>query len=224
MPKMNLSLILIIIFISFITPVWAKSMYVTDSIKITFRNGPSIRHKVLAMLKSGEEVEVLEELNSWTKVRLKDGKEGYVLSHYLSPNIPKSFIINSLQNKVKYLQEQLQKLTQVKERLEASNSELKTNLELKERRLAKVEKEYNDLKSGSANYIETKQAKEQLETENKRLKVQLATLLKRNKKLEKKDDRLWFLSGAGVLLVGWVLGLILGRTQIGRKRRYKLEI
>ena len=224
MPKMNLSLILIIIFISFITPVWAKSMYVTDSIKITFRNGPSIRHKVLAMLKSGEEVEVLEELNSWTKVRLKDGKEGYVLSHYLSPNIPKSFIINSLQNKVKYLQEQLQKLTQVKERLEASNSELKTNLELKERRLAKVEKEYNDLKSGSANYIETKQAKEQLETENKRLKVQLATLLKRNKKLEKKDDRLWFLSGAGVLLVGWVLGLILGRTQISRKRRYKLEI
>jgi len=224
MPKMNLSLILIIIFISFITPVWAKSMYVTDSIKITFRNGPSIRHKVLAMLKSGEEVEVLEELNSWTKVRLKDGKEGYVLSHYLSPNIPKSFIINSLQNKVRYLQEQLQKLTQVKERLEASNSELKTNLELKERRLAKVEKEYNDLKSGSANYIETKQAKEQLETENKRLKVQLATLLKRNKKLEKKDDRLWFLSGAGVLLVGWVLGLILGRTQISRKRRYKLEI
>ena len=224
MPKMNLSLILIIIFISFITPVWAKSMYVTDSIKITFRNGPSIRHKVLAMLKSGEEVEVLEELNSWTKVRLKDGKEGYVLSHYLSPNIPKSFIINSLQNKVKYLQEQLQKLTQVKERLEASNSELKTNLELKERRLAKVEKEYNDLKSGSANYIETKQAKDQLETENKRLKVQLATLLKRNKKLEKKDDRLWFLSGAGVLLVGWVLGLILGRTQISRKRRYKLEI
>ena len=224
MPKMNLSLILIIIFISFITPVWAKSMYVTDSIKITFRNGPSIRHKVLAMLKSGEEVEVLEELNSWTKVRLKDGKEGYVLSHYLSPNIPKSFIINSLQNKVRYLQEQLQKLTQVKERLEASNSELKTNLELKERRLAKVEKEYNDLKSGSANYIETKQAKDQLETENKRLKVQLATLLKRNKKLEKKDDRLWFLSGAGVLLVGWVLGLILGRTQISRKRRYKLEI
>jgi len=199
-------------------------MYVTDSIKITFRNGPSIRHKVLAMLKSGEEVEVLEELNSWTKVRLKDGKEGYVLSHYLSPNIPKSFIINSLQNKVRYLQEQLQKLTQVKERLEASNSELKTNLELKERRLAKVEKEYNDLKSGSANYIETKQAKDQLETENKRLKVQLATLLKRNKKLEKKDDRLWFLSGAGVLLVGWVLGLILGRTQISRKRRYKLEI
>ena len=224
MPKMNLPLILIIIFISFITPVWAKTMYVTDSIKITFRNGPSIRHKVLAMLKSGEGVEILEELKGWTKVRLKDGKEGYVLSHYLSPNIPKSFIINNLQNKVKYLQEQLRKITQVKERLEVSNSELKANLELKEKRLAKVEKEYNDLKSGSANYIETKQAKDQLETENKRLKVQLATLLKRNKKLEKKDDRLWFLSGAGVLLVGWVLGLILGRTQISRKRRYKLEI
>jgi len=224
MPKMNLPLILMIIFISFITPVWAKTMYVTDSIKITFRNGPSIRHKVLAMLKSGEEVEVLEELKDWTKVRLKDGKEGYVLSHYLSPNIPKSFIINNLQNKVKYLQEKLQKVTQVKESLEALNSGLKANLELKEKRLVKVEKEYNDLKSGSANYIETKQAKNQLEAENKRLKIQLATVLKRNKELEKKDERLWFLSGAAVLLVGWVLGLILGRTQISRKRRYKLEI
>ena len=224
MPKMSFKLVLIIMFISFATPVWAKTMYVTDTIKITFRNGPSIKHKILAMLKSGEEVEVLEELNDWTKIRLKDGKEGYVLSHYLSPNIPKSLIINELQSKVKYLQKQVQKLNQIKETLETSNSKLKASLESKEKQLVKLEKEYNDLKSGSANYIETKQLKDQLEIANKKLKTQLATLLERNKALEGKEKRLWFLSGAAVLLVGWVLGLIWGRTQIGRKRRYKLEI
>jgi len=82
-------------------------MYVTDSFEITVRTGTSTEHKISAMLRSDEEVEALENLGDWTKVRLKTGKEGYVLSRYLTPNIPKSFIITGLQKKVKTLQEEL---------------------------------------------------------------------------------------------------------------------
>lgn len=202
-----------------VAPTWAKTMYVTDSLEITLRGGASPRHKILAMLRSDEEVEVLENLGNWTKVRLKNGKEGYVLSRYLSPNIPKSFIISRLQKRVKTMQEELRNLRKTRETLKFSNSELKTALRSREKQLAKLEKEYSELKSGSANYIETKQLKDQLEIENRRLKSQLATILEKNKKLKRNKDSLWFASGAGVLLAGWILGLIMARVQMRRKRQ-----
>jgi len=214
----NIYSILIITLTLCVAQVWAKTMYVTDSFEITLRGGTSTRHKILAILSSDEEVEVLEDLGTWTKVRLKNGKEGYVLSRYLTSNIPKSFIIRELQRKLKAMQEELTNLRKTKKTLENSNSELKVTLRSRERQLAKLEREYNDLKSGSSNYIETKQLKDQLEVENKRLKIQLATLLEKNKELERKKDSLWFASGAGVLLVGWLLGLIMGRVQTRRRR------
>jgi len=199
-------------------------MYVTDSFEITVRTGTSTEYKILAMLRSNEEVEVLEDLGDWTKVRLKSGKEGYVLSRYLTPNIPKSFIITGLQKKVKTLQEELRDLREAKDTLEVSNSELEATLRSKLEQLAKLEKDYEDLKSGSAHYIEMKQIKDQLEIDNKKLKSQLAAVLEKNRELERKKDSLWFVSGAGVLVAGWVFGLIMGRAQMRRKRRLLYDI
>jgi len=199
-------------------------MYVTDSFEITVRTGTSTEYKILAMLRSNEEVEVLEDLGDWTKVRLKSGKEGYVLSRYLTPNIPKSFIITGLQKKVKTLQEELRDLREAKDTLEVSNSELEATLRSKLEQLAKLEKDYEDLKSGSAHYIEMKQIKDQLEIDNKELKSQLAAVLEKNRELERKKDSLWFVSGAGVLVAGWVFGLIMGRAQMRRKRRLLYDI
>ena len=99
------------------------------------------------------------------------------------------------------MQEELTNLRKTKKTLENSNSELKVTLRSRERQLAKLEREYNDLKSGSSNYIETKQLKDQLEVENKRLKNQLVTLLEKNKELERKKrqfvvcKRSWGLAG-----------------------------
>ncbi|HID73107.1 TPA: TIGR04211 family SH3 domain-containing protein [Candidatus Micrarchaeota archaeon] len=224
MPRIIPRLILIITLTLCITSAWAEIMYVTDSFEITVRTGTSTEYKILAMLRSNEEVEVLEDLGDWTKVRLKSGKEGYVLSRYLTPNIPKSFIITGLQKKVKTLQEELRDLREAKDTLEVSNSELEATLRSKLEQLAKLEKDYEDLKSGSAHYIEMKQIKDQLEIDNKELKSQLAAVLEKNRELERKKDSLWFVSGAGVLVAGWVFGLIMGRAQMRRKRRLLYDI
>ncbi len=199
-------------------------MYVTDSFEITVRTGTSTEHRILAILRSNEEIEALENVGDWTKVRLNTGEEGYVLSRYLTPNIPKSFIITGLQKKVKTLQEELRNLSETKDSLEVSNSKLEHTLRSNMKQLAKLEKDYEDLKSGSTHYIEIKQIKDQLETDNKGLKSQLAALSEKNKELERKKDSLWFASGAGVLLAGWLFGLIMGRAQMRRKRRPLYEI
>ena len=224
MPRIILRFMFIITLTLYVASAWAETMYVTDSFEITLRRGASIEYKIIAMLRSDEEVEALEDLGDWTKVRLKSGKEGYVLSRYLTPNIPKSFIITGLQKKVKTLQEELGNLRGAKDTLEVSNSELEATLRSKMKRLAKLEKNYKDLKSGSAHYIEMKQIKDQLDIDNKELKSQLAAVLEKNKELERKKDSLWFASGAGVLVAGWLFGLIMGRAQMRRKQRLVYDI
>jgi uncharacterized protein YgiM (DUF1202 family) len=57
--------------------------YVTDEIKITMRTGASSKKKVIALVKSGAEITILRSSGKWTKVRQKNGKEGWLLSHYL---------------------------------------------------------------------------------------------------------------------------------------------
>ena len=65
---------------------FAESLYVTDQLKLTLRSGPSTEHKILAVVESGQKVEMLEPGEDWSKVRTANGKEGYVLARYLMPS------------------------------------------------------------------------------------------------------------------------------------------
>ncbi len=62
---------------------FAETRYVTDLLKLPLRTGPSTEYKILALVESGQQVEVVEPGESWSKVRLGNGKEGYVLNRYL---------------------------------------------------------------------------------------------------------------------------------------------
>ena len=55
---------------------WAEKAYVTDSLKVTFRTGPSTENKIVSMLSSGQPVEVLESQEKWTHVRLLGNGHG----------------------------------------------------------------------------------------------------------------------------------------------------
>jgi len=214
-------LYLVIIFSLLIAvPAPAKTMYVTDLFKITLRTGPSNEHKVIAMLESNEGVEVLEEQDDWARVRLGDGKEGYVLSRFLTLDMPKSFIIGKLRLKVEKLKGEIGSFRKDKGQLKKSRSELQSNLTSKERELAKVKREYEELKSGAARYIEVKELKGKLEIRNKNLESQANSLLEENKQLRKRRDTVWFICGAGVLLLGWFLGLAMSRARMRHRRDF----
>ncbi|MBE9547251.1 MAG: TIGR04211 family SH3 domain-containing protein, partial [Proteobacteria bacterium] len=139
-----------------VVPASAKTMYITDVLWITLRTGPSNEHKVVGMLKSNEEVEVLEEQEDWTKVRLKNGKEGYALSRFLTSDVPKSLVISGLQRRVEKLKGEISSLKEVKKRLGESKLELGSSLSSREKELAKLKRDYEELKSGSAEYIKVK--------------------------------------------------------------------
>ncbi len=199
---------------------FAETMFVTDSFKITLRTGPSNENKVIAMLKSNQELEILEKGDDWVRVRLKNGKEGYVLRRFLTSEAPKFSVIVGLEEKVEELKDEINSLGESKKQLEKSNLELKSNLLSQEKELTAVKRNYEKLRSGAVDYIEVKELKDNLENRNKNLESRVNNLLKENRQLNKQTNKLWFVSGAGVLLLGWILGLVMGRAQISRRRNF----
>jgi SH3 domain protein len=75
-----------------VQPSWAERAYVTDTLRVTFRTGPSTENKIISTLNSGEPLEVLETQGDWTRVRLlgpdRGQKTGWIKAQYLVTRLP----------------------------------------------------------------------------------------------------------------------------------------
>ncbi|MCJ7617158.1 MAG: TIGR04211 family SH3 domain-containing protein, partial [Desulfobacterales bacterium] len=136
----------------FSTVVQAETMYIGDNIKITVRTGPGISHKIVAMIKPGETVELLnsEEIEKdWSLVRITNGKEGWVLSRFLTSKEPDGLVLERLGKKHGKLTNQAVSLIEenkvYKKENEKLNLELKTNKEMSD----KIKSSYETLKQES---------------------------------------------------------------------------
>ena len=114
MNKVRSILFLILWFCLLSHPSWAKKVYVTDTLKITLRTGPGIENKVIAMLPSGQSLEVIKTQGDWNLVRLvkRDGKnkEGWVLRRYLVSHLPWEIRAKSLKRENVQLKEKISSL------------------------------------------------------------------------------------------------------------------
>ena len=104
-----------------VLPATADTRYVGDELVITLRAGKSSQHKIVKTLKTGTALEVLEEDETYLKVRIQDGSEGYVLRQYVSSDPPKTQRIAELEK----LNSNLQKKYKT---LETTNSDLEMQL------------------------------------------------------------------------------------------------
>jgi SH3 domain protein len=190
----------------FSTAVQAETMYVSDNIKITVRTGPGISHKIVAMIKSGEKVEIIKPEEEWSLVRIANGKEGWVLSRFLTSMEPDELLLERLRKKYKVLTNQAVSLIEenkvYKKENKKLNSELKTNKEL----LNKIRLSYETLKKESAEFLELKSNYERASSNLSEKTAKAEKLEEELTKLLLHQNIKWFLSGAGVLLLGFLIG------------------
>ncbi len=173
-------------------PGYAKDIYVSGVTKITMRTGPGTEHKIVAMLTSGTKLEIVEFQRDWSMVRTSGGKQGWVLSRFLTEDVPKALL-------VKQLQDENQRLTTALTSARETVNELKA----KNDTLTGIEKKYKELEQASADYLKLDAQYNDLLKISKEQKDQI-TALKQNMNNE---EKLWFLSGAGVFIVGLIIGL-----------------
>ncbi|OEU74682.1 MAG: hypothetical protein BA869_07660 [Desulfuromonadales bacterium C00003107] len=191
----------------------AETRYVSDQIAVTLRRGPGTEYKILKSLTTGSAVEFLEEEEGYLKVRAKDGSEGYVLKQYISAQLPKAYVVARLEKKVTGLQQRLATMAQQAEGWTGEKKELQRQLagvqkamnseKGQHRRLAK---KHQVLQDGAKNVAELLNERDRLKAENEKYAVDLAQLRQDNDDILRKAIVKWFLAGAGVLFVGWLIG------------------
>ncbi|MEN8212172.1 MAG: TIGR04211 family SH3 domain-containing protein [Thermodesulfobacteriota bacterium] len=182
-----LTLILFIIIIClFPLSCFARTGYVSDMLFLTFRQGPGNSYASKKTLQSNTPVMILEEKNGFYKVELKSKEVGWVDKNFIIFTLPKTLMINKLEKENKNLSIRIMEL-------ESSVRELQD-------KLSSVKQ--NNMLSDTQGEKENKMLKEQTQT----LSEELATIKGKNKSLFKTSMIKWFLTGAGVLLLGWIIG------------------
>ncbi len=180
--------------------------YVTDTIRLALRAGPSADQKSLGVVESGQAVEILRAGEEWTLIRSATGLEGWVPSRYLTEQPPPKLIAGRLQEKNRELEARATALAEENARLGEENRRLAE-------RLAALQQEFESFRRDASEVDELRARLERArveiaaQEEALRRRVDLPALLLRRETLYA------FLAGAGVLLVGVLLGGFVRRRQ-----------
>lgn len=185
----------------------AEVNYVTDIMQITLRAGQGLDYKIIDYLKSGEEVEILERGDQWTMVRRLDGKEGWVLSRFLTTKIPNRMILENLEKENKVLSAQNESLVLENSELKKKTTKLETDLAQSREALQKVVDAYETLKEESEEFLKMKSSYTQSKKAQENMTQKMTQMEEDLKYLQTQHIFRWFLAGAGVLLLGFIIGL-----------------
>ncbi len=197
----------------------AETRYVTDVFKITLRSGESTSHKILRMLDSGTPVEVLSTNpdNGYSLVRA-GGKEGYVLTRQLMREPSARSRLESMQREIDALKAAPGELRSNLANLQKQHRELtQAHQELQEIK-NKQEQELQSIQRTASNAIRISNERNELRKQVADLTREVEDLKQENRDLSNEATRDWFLIGAGVIIAGILIGLILPHLRFQRRR------
>jgi len=185
---------------------YAESAFITDVFEVTLRTGPGIDHKIMSMLRSGQPVTVTEAGDEWSRVVLPDGKEGYVLSRFISIGPPARLSLERIRDAYEVLKTQAASLEEENSRLVSENQALENQLETVSKKLEAVGKDFAALKSESSDFFSLKKRYEQAASQLQEKTERVNKLEEQVSQLQLNKNIRWFLGGAGVLVLGFLIG------------------
>ena len=200
----------------------ADDAWVSDQFEVMLRSGPSTSNAIERMLPSGTALELLESdaESGYSKVRTTGGTEGWVLSRYLMDE-------PSAREQLERLSSRLSNANATGSSLSSQLNSIKSEYDAATSRIASLEREKRALEQELAGIKRTAANVLAIDGQNKDLQeqvatgeIEIATLEQQNRELSGQTTRYWFVTGAGVILVGMVLGLWLPRIKWQRRSRY----
>jgi len=196
-----------------------ETRYVSDTLEITMRSGKGTSYGITRMLRSGTQVEVLDEdkKTGYTHVRTRSGKEGWVLSRFLMKTPAARDRLAGAEKQFAEMQLENRKLETTLASLKDEKVKLSKNLGSLDSESRKVSQELAEIKRTASSALA-------IDTENKELKTrvvsierELQTLQQENEGLKNRTARDWFMVGAAVVLLGIIVGLIIPRIRWRKK-------
>lgn len=199
-------------------PSFAKTYYVSDELKVPFRSGGSLKHRILRFVSSGTAVTVLDTEGEYSHVKTSEGKEGWMLTKNIM-DVP------SGRDRLVYANKKLEKNKQETKKLNTIISDLKAEIkQLKNEKGGLLNERTNlsnsldDLKITAASPLAMSKKNKQLMKELEKVNANEAMLEKDNSQLRSNVSQEWFLIGGGVTIGSLIFGIILTRINWRRKK------
>jgi len=197
----------------------AETRYVSDQLEITLRTGTSTSHSIVKMLKSGTPLQVLQTdpNTGYTQVRTPDGTEGWVLSRFLMDSPAARDQLAAAQKKVAELNLQDRKATNAYNELKSRNQDLTDQVNKLKEKNGQIAQQLSEIRRTASNALAIDSENKELKSKLLSLQRDLQSVRQENESLKDRTARDWFMVGAGVVILGIVIGLILPRIRV-RKR------
>ena len=213
--------ILLLLFLLWVAvSAWAEPRYVTDQAKITMRSGESAKHRIVRMLPSGTAVTVLStnSASGYSRIRLADGKTGYVLTRQLLTQPVARDRIIKLEARIKELEASPGELSSKLAKLSREHDALKQAHAALQSEKDAIQSELEELKRTSANAVQIAQERKTLRKQVATMSRDLANQEQEILELKNNSTQRWFLIGGGVLFGGILLGLVLPHLRVKKRK------
>jgi SH3 domain protein len=201
------------------TALQARTMYVSDTFEIVVRSekNETSGRNIMKLLPTGTPIEVLDMDDSWATVRLPEGRTGYTLKRYLISRLPYQLTAERLQEEVTGQKTRLATLTEQLKTLQDEHQRLQQASTGRDANLAEITQKYEQLRQDAAQYLQLHAEYTNLQQVHQQTQQRFTELNHDYALLKNSHNLVWFLSGAGVILTGWVIGILTERLR-GRRR------
>jgi SH3 domain protein len=192
--------------------------YVTDNLPLELRSGPTTGHRILTMVESGTRVEVLEESGGWSRVRVAGGGQGWILSRFLMERPAARMELEAALTERDSARAERERMAAELGGLQERAMALEQERDELARRSRELAAELADLRRTAGAAITLQEENQRLGATVEELDAALLEARQRVTTLVRREQQTWFLSGAGVLLGGMLLGLIIPRIRWRRRK------
>jgi SH3 domain protein len=215
-----LSVCLLSLQMSWMSMVQAATRYVTDLSEIALRTGESNRHRIIRMLPSGTPLEVLgvNAETDYARVRTEDGTVGYILERELQDEPAARIRVAELEERLAALQAEPDALAARFAALQADHVRISADVQSLRDENRRLEQELATIRHLSANILDITGDRDRLRIQVGELTRERADLEQANRELGDQTNQRWFMIGAGVVLVGVLIGLFLPHLRFRRRR------
>ncbi len=198
----------------------AEYRYVTDQFKIMMRTGESPTHKIKRTITSGTRLELISSNREtgYSKVRLDSGTEGFVLTRQLLKEPVAREKLAAANERLTELQAAPDQLTAKLSALQEEHAALVKNHEILEQEKKNLEQELSGIKRTASNAIRVTNERNELRQQVTNLTRELENLKQENRELSNDTAQNWFIIGAGVIIAGILIGLILPHLRVQSRR------
>jgi SH3 domain protein len=200
--------------------VQAATRYVTDALEVTLRTGESNRYRIIRMLPSGTPVEVLgvNEATDYARVRMEDGTVGYILERELQDEPAARTRVAELEKRLAELQAEPDALAARLAALQAEYARMDSDFRKVQQENLRLTQELAIIRHASTNILDITSDRDRLRIQVGELTRERADLKQANRDLGNQTHQRWFLIGAGVILVGILIGIFLPHLRFRRQR------